>query len=131
MKPYAKTIIRNKFSPSAVVKDGVKFLFELQKVMKEVPRALEVKIHDARENKWELSLKHEKLEDLENHIDRASNRLAFAIVIAAIIIGSSTIAQLHIGPKLWGFSALGIAGYSLAGFLGLRLIWAIIKSGRL
>ncbi|MCK5286513.1 MAG: hypothetical protein KAJ59_01745 [Thermodesulfovibrionia bacterium] len=131
LKPYAQTMMRTKLSPSTMAKEGMKFLFDLQKVLKEVPKTLEVLVHNIKDNRWELSVKHEKLEDLENHIDRASNRLAFAIVIAAIIIGSSTIAQFHVGPRIWGFSALGIIGYTLAGFLGLRLIWAIIKSGRL
>jgi ubiquinone biosynthesis protein len=131
MKPYAKSLIRNKLSPANIAKDGFKFLLDLQKVLKEVPKALEVMVQDVKSNKWELSLKHEKLEDLENHIDKSSNRLAFAIVIAGIIIGSSTIAQFDVGPKILGFSAFGIIGYTLAAFLGLRLIWAIIKSGRL
>jgi ubiquinone biosynthesis protein len=131
MKPYASTLIRNKLSPGNFAKDGLKFLLDLQKVLKEVPKALDVMIQDVKNNRWELSLKHEKLEDLENHIDKSSNRLAFAIVIAGIIIGSSTIAQFDVGPQFLGFSAFGIIGYTLAAFLGLRLIWAIIKSGRL
>lgn len=131
MKPYAKKIIRGKFSPSNMTREGIKFFFDLQKALKDAPKALEVLIRNAKEGKGELILRHEKLEELENHIDRASNRLAFAIVVAAIIIGSSTIAQYEIGPKIFGFSALGIIGYVLAAIFGLRLIWAIIKSGRL
>lgn len=131
MKPYAKTIIKNKLSPSSMAKEGMKFLLDFQRVLKEAPKALEVLIHNVKEGKGELRIKHEKLEDLENRIDRASNRLAFAIVVASIIIGSSSIAQYHIGPSIWGFSALGVIGYTLAGILGLGLIWAIIKAGRL
>ncbi len=131
MQPYAVTIIKNRLSPSKIAKEGMKFLLDLQRVFREAPKAFEVILHNARESKGELRLKHEKLEDLVNHIDRSSNRLAFAIVVASIIIGTSSIAQHHIGPSIWGFSALGIIGYSLAGILGLRLIWAIIKAGRL
>lgn len=131
MQPYAATIIKNRVAPSKIAKEGMKFLLDMQRVFREAPKAFEVVLHNARESKGELRIKHEKLEDLENHIDRSSNRLAFAIVVASIVIGSSSIAQYHIGPSIWGFSALGIIGYSLAGILGLRLIWAIIKSGRL
>ncbi len=131
MQPYAATIMKNRLSPSKIAKEGMKFLLDMQRVFREAPKAFEVILHNAREGRGELRLKHEKLEDLENHIDRASNRLAFAIVVASIVIGSSSIARYHIGPSIWGFSALGIIGYSLAGILGLRLIWAIIKSGRL
>jgi len=131
IKPYATTIIKNKFSPLRMAKEGMKFLLDFQRVFKETPKALEVLLNNVKEDKGGLRLRHEKLEDLENHIDRASNRLAFAIVVASIIIGSSTIAQYNIGPTIGGLSALGIIGYTIAGILGLRLIWAIIKSGRL
>ena len=131
MQPYAKTIVRNRLSPSRIAKDGLKFFLDLQRVLNEAPKALEILTQNIREGKGELTLKHEKLEDMEKHIDKASNRLAFAIVVAAIIIGSSFIAQYNVGPSIWGFSALGIIGYTLAALLGLRLIWAIIKSGRM
>ncbi len=131
MRPYAMTIIKDRLSPSKVAKEGMKFMLDFQRVLREAPKALEVILHNARESRGELRIKHEKLEDLESHIDRSSNRLAFAIVVASIVIGSSYIAQYHIGPSIWGFSALGIIGYSLAGILGLRLVWAIIKAGKL
>ncbi|MBI4699142.1 MAG: hypothetical protein HY758_09655 [Nitrospirae bacterium] len=132
IKPYAKALMKNKLSPFRLAKEGVKFLLDMQKVFKEAPKALEVFLNNVKEGKGgELKIKHEKLEDLENRIDRSSNRLAFAIVVASIIIGSSYIAQYRIGPQIWGFSALGIIGYTIAGLLGLRLVWAIIKSGRL
>lgn len=131
MQPYAKTIMKERLSPSRMAKESLRLLLDLQRISREAPKVLEVILHNAREGKGEIRLRHEKLEDLEGHIDRLSNRLAFAIVVAAIIMGSSTIAQYHIGPSIWGFSALGIIGYALAALLGLRLIWAIIKAGRL
>ncbi len=131
MHPYAKTMMRNRLSPSRIAKDGLKFFMDLQRVISEAPKTLEILTQNIREGKGELTLKHEKLEDMERHIDKASNRLAFAIVVAAVIIGSSFIAQYNIGPSIWGFSALGIIGYTLAALLGLRLVWAIIKSGRM
>jgi ubiquinone biosynthesis protein len=53
------------------------------------------------------------------------------MLIAALIIGSSLIMQTEKGPLLFGFPALGFIGYSIAGFLGLWLAIAILRSGRL
>ncbi len=131
VKPCASTMMKNKLSPLNMAKDCVKVLIGFQRVFKESPKALETLIQNITEGRGELRLKHEKLEELETHIARSSNRLAFAIVVAAIIIGSSSIVQYDIGPSIGGFSAIGIIGYTLAGLLGLRLVWAIIKSGRL
>jgi ubiquinone biosynthesis protein len=64
-------------------------------------------------------------------LDRSSNRIAFALIIASIIVGSSFIIQLEKGPLLWGYPFLGIVGYILATILGFWLIIAILKSGKL
>ena len=58
-------------------------------------------------------------------------RLAFALVLASIVIGSSIIMQTHMEPMLFGYPAIGVIGYLVTGFLGLWLVWAILRSGRL
>jgi ubiquinone biosynthesis protein len=71
------------------------------------------------------------LERLMQELDRASNRLAFALIIAALIIGSSLVMQLQAGPRLWGLSLFGCLGFGFAAFLGFWLVVAILRSGRL
>jgi len=64
-------------------------------------------------------------------MDRSSNRVSVALVISSLIIGSSLIIQSNIGPHLFGFSLLGIAGFMIAAIFGIWLIISIIRSGRL
>ena len=51
-------------------------------------------------------------------MDRSSNRLSFAVVIAALIVASSLIFQSGAGPAVFGFPALGLVGFLVAAFLG-------------
>jgi ubiquinone biosynthesis protein len=51
--------------------------------------------------------------------------------VAAIIVGSSLIMRMEIGPYLFGYPLLGIVGYIIAGLLGIWLIVAILRSGRM
>ena len=64
-------------------------------------------------------------------MDRASNRLSFAIVIAAIVIGSAVVVHAGAGPHLFGLPALGFAGFITAAVLGIGLAIGILRSGRL
>jgi len=64
-------------------------------------------------------------------VDHASNRLSFSMIIAAIIIGSSLIFHSGIGPNRYGIPILGLTGYVVAGIMGLWLVIAIIRSGKL
>jgi len=78
-----------------------------------------------------LRLHHNQLEGLEQHIDRASNRLSFSLIIAAVVIGSSIVMSYHTGPHFQGIPILGLIGYLLASFLGLWWVVAILRSGKL
>ncbi|MBW1933361.1 MAG: AarF/ABC1/UbiB kinase family protein, partial [Deltaproteobacteria bacterium] len=56
-------------------------------------------------------------------------RLAFAIVLASLIIGSSLIVLSGIPPKWHGIPVIGLAGFIIAGVMGLWLLVSIIRRG--
>ena len=68
---------------------------------------------------------------LRTVLDKVSNRVAFSLVIAALIVGSSIIMQADKGPILFDFPVLGVIGFVAAGIMGLWLAIAILRSGRL
>jgi ubiquinone biosynthesis protein len=63
--------------------------------------------------------------------DQTSNRIAFAVIIAALLIGSALIVISNTPPLIWGISAIGLAGFLLALILGLWLLVAILRKGSL
>jgi len=132
IRPYTYILMRRRFlKPSNIYKDVLKMGMELNSFLRKLPHNMHSVIRRLQEGKIEVEIKHEKLEDLELHIDKASNRLSFSLIVAAVIVGSSIIMQTEIGPSLLGFPLIGIIGYVMAGFLGLWLVLAILKSGRL
>jgi ubiquinone biosynthesis protein len=67
---------------------------------------------------------------LETH-DQISNRLSFAIIIAGLMIGSSIIVVSNVPPLYHGISLLGIVVFITGAVMGLWLLAAIIRKGRL
>lgn len=61
-------------------------------------------------------------------IDKMVNRLVFALIISALILASTVIIVATKGTQL---SIIGMAGFLVAGILGLWLLVAIIRSGSL
>jgi ubiquinone biosynthesis protein len=57
--------------------------------------------------------------------------LSFAVVIGAIVIGSAVVMHAGLGPPFGGYPSLGLAGFVVAGVLGLGLAVGILRSGRL
>lgn len=132
IRPYTQVLLRKRlFEPSRIYRDIMKGGMEINNILRNLPHDLRNILRRLKEGRIELDVKHDKLEDLELHIDKASNRLSFSLIIAAIIVGSSIIMQTQMGPLILGFPIMGAIGYLVAGFLGLWLVWAILRSGRL
>jgi len=70
-------------------------------------------------------------EELTRHLLHASNRLAFALIIAPIVVGSAIVIGANAGPSIEGVPILGIIGFVVAGALGLAWVVIALKSGKL
>lgn len=68
------------------------------------------------------------LESVLKAFDRVINRVAFSLIIASLIVGSSIILQ-NVALWEWKFF-LGIMGYLTAMFFGFGLVVSILRSGR-
>jgi ubiquinone biosynthesis protein len=88
-------------------------------------------LRKARDDRLSIRFVHSNLDRFVLEMDRASNRLSFAIVIGALLVGSSMVIQAGGGPALFGYPLLGVAGFVAASVLGLGLIVGVIRSGRL
>lgn len=109
---------------------GYRALSTLRRTAAELPAALYGALRALGRGEARLRLEHEPLTSLEGHIDRASNRLSFSLIIAAVVIGSSLVMAFHAGPHYEGIPLLGLVGYVIAAVLGLAWAVAILRSGR-
>lgn len=131
LKPFAEQIIKNRYSPTNIAKDAARTLQSYQALGKSLPRDIKEFINRINHNKFKIEVEHGGFERLVNDLDKSTNRISFSMVIAALIVGSSLVMQIDKGPMLFGFPILGLLGYSVAGFLGLGLAIAILRSGRM
>ena len=130
-RPFAEKLIKERVSPRNIIKNIAKTSQDVNELLRVLPGETLQIVRKLRKGTLEIDLKLRHLENLVAKLDRVSNRITFSIIIAAIIIGSSLIIQTDKGPMFFGFPALGIIGYVVAGALGLWLIYAILRSGRL
>jgi ubiquinone biosynthesis protein len=62
------------------------------------------------------------LGELEANLRSIANRVGAAIIVAALLIASAMLVRVHM------FRWLGVAGFCLAGVLGLYMVWKIIRT---
>lgn len=131
IRPFIVKAIRQKYSPLRISRDINQTLSSYLKLARNIPRDLKEIINRINRNKFKIDLEHRGLDKFTADFDRSINRLSTSMILAAMIIGSSIIMQTDKGPKLMGFPVLAFMGYTVAGFVGLWLVYAIIRSGRM
>jgi ubiquinone biosynthesis protein len=125
---YIKKIALKRYRSEILWQAIKRALFKFMAIQKDIPVRI-LRIADKIDrDELAIRFRHENIESLNHTLENISNRLAFSVIIAALIIGSSMIITTGIGPFILGFPALGIIGYLISSLLGLWLIVIIIRT---
>jgi len=133
-RPYAKRFLFNWMSPKAVKHSAARALWYTHSMAKAAPLQAKELTRKLVRGQLGFTFKHEGIDRFIQELDGSSNRMAFSITLASIIVGSSLIILSDKGPKselLGGISLFGLAGFAIAGILGVWLLIAIYRSGKL
>nr|WP_321422973.1 AarF/ABC1/UbiB kinase family protein [uncultured Methanobacterium sp.] len=122
-KPMVKKLLLKKFNPKNMADLFKDNMFELEHLIKNMPRNLNRLV--AKVENGEIKVRYS--EELAEDIERTSNKLVMAIIIAALLIGSSWIIQINKGPMIWDMPLLGFLGFAASGVLGVGLIIYILR----
>jgi ubiquinone biosynthesis protein len=130
-KPYARRLLWKRYDPRRQLNEMRKTGAEALDFLKALPTDLKEIFAIIRKGKFTMLFEHRGLELLVDELDRSSNRISFAVVIAALIVGSSLIFQTRVGPTFFDYPIIGLAGFLLASILGIWLLIGIMRSKRL
>lgn len=126
--PFGRRLLAERYHPRNLRRAVRRTLTEYGEIFLEMPRQL----HEVMEllARGELKVQQEN-PSIERVLYRASNmvnRIVFGIVVAALFIGSSTLAAT--GYRFFWGLPLAELGFVLAGIMGFWLLIAILRSGR-
>jgi ubiquinone biosynthesis protein len=131
-KPYARNLLVERFSPERVLARARKESGDLARIGVAFPYQVSDFMEQIRDGQIEVGFVHKGLDDFMHKVDVAFNRLVIALIVVGGLIGSSLIGifSKH-GPFVAGVNFLSFIGFLLSGALGIWLLWAVIRSGRL
>ncbi len=134
-KPKLKAMLARRFTPGRLLKSATISGWHLLNILRSAPSQVRDIFRRLAGGKWQFNIRHQNLDYLATEIDRASNRLSFAVIIGAIILGSSWVLTNSNEEKFFftdvPMSAIGVLGYLVAGVMGLGLVISILRSGKL
>jgi ubiquinone biosynthesis protein len=122
LAPYYKRMTQRNFSPREILRRLRRSYRDWDQFFKILPRDLVELLRQARRGTLDVHLQHRRL-------DSVANRLAYAMLTAALFLGSTQLWGLRIPPLLWETSVPGVAGTLLSLWLGFRLLRSIHQSG--
>ena len=95
--------------------------------LKDLPDGLSRLLHRMRSEGLALSFHHSGLDEIQQEVNRASNKISLALITLGLYIAASLLMQHSIGPRLAGMPLLAAIGYGLALWLTLRVVRSTSK----
>jgi len=131
-RPYARSLMLERYTPQRVLKRARTEGIELARIARDMPYQIHDFLEEARDGQLEVGFVHKGLDEFSRKLDVAFNRLVIALVTVGGLIGSSLIGIFSTeGPQIAGVNFLSFVGFVLSAILGLWLLWGVIRSGRL
>ena len=131
LRPFIETAAKEKVSPGNIARDIGSHFMAYVNFARKLPDDLKEILNRLNRNKFKIDLEHRGLDHFIRELDKSSNRLSSSLIITALIVGSSLIMQTNRGPQIFGLPVLSVLGFFIAGIMGLWLLIAIFRSGRL
>ncbi len=126
-RPFARRMVYAKMIPGRLTRDLISSLLDTRALIHEFPSEAREILALVREGELQVKFRHDGLEPMLKTIDKGTNRISSAIVLAALIIGSSLIVLSGVPPRWHDIPLIGLIGFMLAGLIGFMLLFVILR----
>ena len=131
-RPYARALMRERFSAGRVAGRASREARGLLRVTSEAPYQVHDVLEELRDGQVEIGFRHQGLDNLTHRLDILINRVVVAFVAMGGVPGSAILAvATDSGPMVLGIHVVSIAGFAISAVLGFWLAWAVVRSGRI
>jgi len=129
-EPFFRTVRLSRYSFQGLTTDLVETGTQWYRFVREIPVALKELLRKAGEGTLKLDIEYGALEHTLFRMDLISGRIASAIVLSSLIIGSSIIVLSNTPPKWHEMPVIGLAGLFIAAVMGLWLLTSFFHRRR-
>ena len=133
-RPYARRLLRERYEPGFLLERSQERALEYARYVEDYPEQIRQLLSELEDGSLEVKLNNRGLDELIGEVDVLANRLVFAVVIGALLIGSSLLGAFATGGPvvpLLGVPLVAFIGFSLALVMATVLLVVIFQSNRL
>lgn len=129
--PFIRRVHEERLAPRHLAERLAEAGRETLALLASAPAELRELIRQARRGRLLIEFEHKGLEPALAELDQASNRLAYAVLLGALVIGSALLVLAGLPPYWRGVPMLGLGGFLLSALMAFWLLLAILRHGRL
>jgi ubiquinone biosynthesis protein len=133
-RPYARRLLAERYEPEALLEVTRERALEYARYAEDYPEQIRQVLAGVADGELEVQLRHGGLDELVGEVDVLANRLVFAVVTGALLLGSCMLGAFDRGgpavPYL-GVPVVSFVGFALALIMGSILLAIIFRSRRL
>jgi len=133
-QPYARRLLANRYQPENVIEGMGELALEYSRYVEDYPEQIRLLLTELEDGELEVKLRHRGLDELVGEVDVLANRLVFAVVTAALLVGSSMLgAFVRGGPQVpyLGVPVVAFVGFLVALLMASVVLLVIFRSERL
>lgn len=112
LKPIAKRLMIQRYNPKKIAKNTKNSIFAFEHLLKSLPRLISKIFYKFEEGDLVISLEIKQISEL-------TNQISLALIIAALLIGSSLVMTINKGPMFYDMPLLGFFGFVISLVLGI------------
>ncbi|MBU2945315.1 ABC1 kinase family protein [Zobellia uliginosa] len=128
LEPYTSKIIRRRFSLKRLFKKNLSRFQDINDLIDTLPDDINAILKKIKDGKLVVIHEHKGLTEFQTAISKSVNRLVFAVIIAALSIGSSILVMAKMPPLINGIPLLGAIGFVLSAVLGFYIVISIFRN---
>jgi ubiquinone biosynthesis protein len=118
LQGYGVELLTKRFSPQQLQKEIARTFRDWRHLLRTLPRDTTTLLERVQRGELQIRVQQQGLQG-------PLNRLAYSILVAALLLGSSLLWAMAAPPALWGISIFGVLGMALALALGTHLLYLI------
>lgn len=130
-EPYVTKLLRERMNPARVLERTARNVTEYTEFLVHLPKHLKKLLTKALRDDLHMKMTIMDIDRLIKDMDRSSNRVAFAMVVSALLLSSAIMHATGVGPTIYGMSVMGFMVFGFAALLGVWLLISIFRSGRM
>jgi ubiquinone biosynthesis protein len=127
LEPMLRKLVEDQYRPGRIAREVGEHFVDSLMTISEYPQHFGEILRKVSQGRLRVDTHLQGLDRLGRRFESSSNRIVEALIVSALLVSSSLVMDLPAGPKLWGVSALGLAGYVFAGLIGVRILMSMFR----